>query len=139
MISISDSELFVGLCFLFSSYSKDDVQESCIIARGRRILSSGFSSVDLLGDLEGSSEKFAFSSVLDSSFLSNCEIYLDHTPKPIVLDYLSDINFRRLTYYPTEDISCNASMLSSKISRFQGNLNWIRDRIEVMKGFDIFS
>ncbi len=139
MIAISDSELFVGLCFLFSSYSKDDVQESCIVARGRRILSSGFSSVDLLGELEGSSEKFAFSSLLDSSFLPTCEVYLDHTPKPEVLDYLSNISFRRLTYYPTEEISSDILGISSKIVRFQGNLNWIRDRIDLMKSFDIFS
>ena len=135
-MKISDSELFLGLCFLISAFSKDKPPEGCIVVKEKKVISSGFSSIDILGEHNGTAEKFALSS-LES--LSGFDVYLDHTPSPLTLNYLSKFNFRKLVYFESKVLCTEeAQPLFSKVFRFDGNLNWIRDRVSKMKSFDIF-
>jgi len=136
-MKVDEPNLFMGLCFILSSLSKDKDPRSCLVVKKRRIISSGFSNIDSLGSLEGSPELFAMSVVGGS--LSNYEIYLDHTPSAVILNYLSQFSPRRLTYFETDSLCTEeASLLKFDIIRFHGNLNWIRDRVASMKSFDIF-
>lgn len=137
-MNVNESDLFIGLCFLLSSISKDKKQESCIVVKKKRIVSTGVSTVNLLGSLEGSSEFIALSAIGDD--LLNYEIYLDHTPSVIVIDYLSKFVPRKLIYFETVALCTEEARLASfEFVRFRGNLNWIRDRVASMKSFDIFT
>jgi|GEM_PF-5848128 len=137
-MNLNEPDFFLGLCFLFSSLSKDKRPQACLVVKKKRIISSGFSSVDLLGPLEGSAEFLATCSISDS--LSNYEIYLDHTPSVVVLNHLSHFLPRRIVYFETNPLCTEeASFTKFEFIRFQGNINWIRDKVALMKSFDIFN
>jgi hypothetical protein len=137
-MNLNEPDFFLGLCFLFSSLSKDKRPQACLVVKKKRIISSGFSSVDLLGPLEGSGEFLATSSISDS--LSNYEIYLDHTPSVVVLNHLSHFLPRRIVYFETNPLCAEeVSFTKFEFIKFQGNINWIRDKVALMKSFDIFN
>jgi hypothetical protein len=137
-MKVGETDFFLGLCFFLSSLSKDKKQESCIVVKKRKIVSTGFSNINLLGSLEGSSEFIALSSIDNS--LRNYEIYLDHTPSTVVTNYLSKFTPRKLTYFETTALCVEEAQLASfDFVRFHGNLNWMRDKVALMKSFDIFN
>jgi len=136
--NVCEDELFLGLCFFLSTSSRDRPPESCLVVKGKRIVSGSASSKCLLGELEGSAEFLSLSKLNDEK-LFNCEIYIDHTPSPLLLSYLSKFTFNRIVYFSIEEISSEINFLKSSLVRFSGNLNWIRDKVSDMKGSDIFS
>lgn len=137
-MEISESDLFIGICFFLSTFSKDEYPEACVVSRARRVVSTGFSSISLLGD-EGTSERFALAPFHNYSSTSGLDVYVDHTPSSSSLKYLANFDFKRLVYFETQELDTKeASLLSAKVVRFRGNLNWIRDRIATMKDSDIF-
>lgn len=136
-MKVDDNEFFMGLCFILSSQSKDKVKQSCIVTLGKKIISSGFSSIDMLGNIEGLSEKFAFSSLQANS--SPFNVYIDHTPSQFALNYLCNFTVKKIVYFHTIDIVLTpSSSFHSKILKFNGNLNWLRDCIYNMERSDIF-
>jgi hypothetical protein len=139
-MTISERELFMGLCFILSAFSKDKEKRACVLVKNKRIISSGFSSVDLLGELKGSPEFFCLSQS-DLSFFTDCDVYLNYTPSVESVAFLSKISFKKLVFFDTCDADYTERFhhYFDRIIVFKENLNWIRDHIHLMKSFDIFS
>jgi hypothetical protein len=137
-MTIKEEELFMGVCFILSAFSKDKEKTACLVVKNKRIVSSGFNFIETIGDVNGSPEHFAFSP--ESSLLEGCDIYLNYTPTHESSCFLLKFLFRKLVYFHTKDLSQDtAELCLERIVRFDGNLNWIRDHVSLMKHFDIFS
>jgi deoxycytidylate deaminase len=75
--------------------------------------------------------------------LTGGTIFITHTPSPESVMDIVAADIKRIVYFPTQTIDPVATDVAQRsyvqIQAYKGNLNWMRDHLEVLKSSGVFS